>query len=61
MPWHAAGDRVDRVDDGYAVVLEEGQLTGLMLGLSRGETVARDDDDLLRVRKLDRHVFAVMT
>ncbi len=54
---HPSGDRVDRVLDLDALVLEQRRhLLDRVLCLRHGETVAGHDDDLVGVRHLDRRV-----
>ncbi len=57
MPRHPPGDRVDRVLDVDAALLEQlGQLADRVLRLGDGQAVARHDDDVLRVGQLDRDI-----
>ena len=52
------GDRVDRVVDGDAALLElVGHLLDRVLGLGDGEAVAGDDDDRVRIGERDRGVL----
>ena len=58
MAGHAAGDRVDRVVDRDAALLElVGDLLDRVLGLGDGEAVAGDDHDRVGVGELDRRVL----
>ena len=57
MAGHAAGDRVDRVQDLDAALLERrGEVGDRALGLGDGHAVAGHDDDQPRVGELDRDV-----
>ena len=57
-PGHAAGDRVDRVADLDALLLElVGHLLDGVLGLGDGEPVAGDDHDGVGVGERDRRVL----